>query len=165
MKRLAVLLAVAACGTTPPLVQHPTDPVVDDAMVTVWAREIREVARDGDWILSREDLSRAAMYDAHRDSVIESLADVRETPLLQLLARDGHVIVVRPSKMTAEDEAVALVRARGRLGTSLSGSDLVYWASQTEAREGPSDHPIAPADLMQYGEIIYWSGRHTVVIK
>jgi hypothetical protein len=139
--------------------------VVDDATVQVWAREIRDVARDGDWILSREDLSHAAMYDARRDTVIESLADVRETPLVQVLARDGNVIVVRPSKMTAQDESFALGRARGRLGASLSGSDLVYWASQTEARNGPSEHPVAPADLMQYGEIIYWSGRHTVVIK
>jgi hypothetical protein len=139
--------------------------VVDGATVETWAHEIRDVARDGDWILSREDLSRAAMYDARRDSVIESLSGVRETPLVVLLARDRHVIVVRPSKMTAEDEAVALGRARGRLGASLTGSDLVYWASQTEARNGPAEHPLAPADLMQYGEIIYWSGRHTVVIK
>jgi hypothetical protein len=38
-------------------------------------------------------------------------------------------------------------------------SELVYWASQTEARSGTTESIITPADLMKYGEVIYWSGK------
>src|SRR5215813_3993673 len=168
MKRLAVLLAVAACEPKSQLVQHPTDPSVDATLATTWAHEIHGVARDGDWILSRrgEEMSYASIYDARHDTVIEAgAAGVREIPLTELLGRERDVIVVRPNKMTAADEELALARARSEVGAKHEGSELVYWASQTEARNGAHDGAMTAADLMQYGEVIYWSGNRTVVIK
>ena len=38
-------------------------------------------------------------------------------------------------------------------------SELVYWASQTAARSGVRERVITPANLMKYGEVIYWSGK------
>jgi hypothetical protein len=37
----------------------------------------------------------------------------------------------------------------------------VWWASETEARTGARERAVAPADLMKYGEVIYWSGRRS----
>lgn len=171
------------------MVHRPGDQAADVAVSELWAAEIRSTARDGDWLLSRsyyavgdviavatpgEDLSHASMYDATRDMVIESVGEgVREVPLVTFLKRNHYVIVVRPSKMTAADQAHALARAKTKLGLpfDMRGmfgfdnpdawycSELVYWASQTEARSGIHETVITPADLMKYGEVIYWSGK------
>ena len=191
---LAVLLGVTASGCAPTqvksvMVHRPADKVADEAIDEMWAAEIRNVARDGDWFLSRsyyavgdaiavltrgEDLSHAAIYDKSRDMVVESVGEgVREVTLVAFLKRNHYVIVVRPSNMTAADQAHALARAKTKLGLpfDIRGmvgidnpnawycSELVFWASQTEARTGASETVITPADLMKYGEVIYWSGK------
>ncbi|MDQ3339502.1 MAG: hypothetical protein M4D80_30425 [Myxococcota bacterium] len=197
MKRLllaCLVLSAAVSGCAPTqaksvLVHRPEDKAADVAVSELWASEIRNVARDGDWFLSRsysalgdvvavatlgEDLSHASMYDATRDMVIESINEgVREVPLVRFLKRNHYVIVVRPSNMTKADQAHALARAKTKLGLpfDIRGmfgfdnpdawycSELVYWASQTEARSGMPETVVTPPDLMKYGEVIYWSGK------
>jgi uncharacterized protein YycO len=189
---LVLSAAVTGCGVTQMksvMVHPPEDKAANVAVNEMWASEIRNVARDGDWFLSRsyyavgdvvaittrgEDLSHASIYDATRDMVIESVnTGVREVPLLTFLKRNHYVIVVRPSNMTKADQAHALTRAKTKLGLpfDIRGmfgfdnpdawycSELVYWASQTEARSGMAEAVVTPSDLMKYGEVIYWSGK------
>jgi hypothetical protein len=186
----AVLMVLASCGDPPSMLLHrPVDPGVDAAVTRLWTGEIRHVARDGDWILTRsyflagdaiatvtpgESLSHASIYDAKHETVIEAVGSgIREIPLAQLVGRNHYVIVVRPSNMTAADQAEALARARTKLGgkfdaTGMFGfdhedefycSELVYWASQTAARSGSHERVVTPSNLMKYGEVIYWSGK------
>jgi hypothetical protein len=194
MKRIVALALVAAAATGCVakhniLISRPTDTGADEAVTALWTAEIKSVARDGDWILSRsyansghlityattgEDLSHASIYDAKKGTVIESIGSgVREIPLDQLVKRNHYLIVVRPQGMTAEEQTHAVDRARTKIGlpfdyTGAVGvddpdkwycSELVFWASQTEARTGASELVITPADLMKYGEVVYWSGR------
>lgn len=193
MKRLlglAVLAAaVTACSDKAVLVQRPADQTADAAVTAMWTHEIANVARDGDWLLTRsyaavgdviavatpgEDLSHASIYDATKGTVIEAIGSgVREIPLEQLVARNHYVIVVRPSHMTAADQTFAVARARTKVGAPFDyagmfgfGSDdkwycseLVAWASQTEARNHVIESVMTPPDLLKYGEVIYWSGK------
>ncbi len=170
-------------------VHRPEDKAADTAVTALWAHEIHGVARDGDWLLTRsyyaladaivklapgEELSHASIYDAQRDTVIEAVGSgVREIPLSELLARNHYVIVVRPTGMTVADQEQALDRARTQVGTAFDKagmfgiddpeafycSELVYWASQTAARSGRTETVVTPADLMSYGQVIYWSGK------
>jgi uncharacterized protein YycO len=185
----AAIATLSACAAKSPVIHRPEDARVDAAISAMWAAEIRRVARDGDWLLSRayyatsdlivlgtagEALSHGSMYDASRDAVIESIASgVREIPLEQFVARNHLILVVRPSNMTADDGKAARARARTKLGakfdsTGMFGIDdpdrfycteLVYWASETAARTGSHERIVTPADLMKYGEVIYWSGK------
>ncbi len=196
MLKLVTVAAFVVTGCNHPsfIVHRPDDPKADAAVTALWAQEIRRVARDGDWILTRsyfavadaitlvapgEPLSHASIYDAHHDSVIEAVGDgVREIPLAQLLDRNHYAIVVRPRHMSARDEADALARARSQLGApfSISGmlgledeegfycSELVYWAAQTADRGG-TDRVITPSDLLKYGEVIYWSGKRDEIFE
>jgi hypothetical protein len=171
------------------MIHRPEDKVADSAVTELWAAEIRNVARDGDWFLSRsyyavgdlialttrgEDLSHAALFDKTRDMVVESVGEgVREVPLVTFLKRNHYVIVVRPDNMTVADQAHALARAKTKIGLpfDIRGmfgfdnpdawycSELVWWASQTEARSGHHETIVTPPDLMKYGEVIYWSGK------
>jgi Permuted papain-like amidase enzyme, YaeF/YiiX, C92 family len=185
---LVATLAASACSAKSVVVHRPQDPGVDVAVTALWDHDVRRIARDGDWILSRsyylvgdviaavtpgEDLSHASIYDADRGTVIEAVGDgVREIPLAQLLQRNHYVIVVRPSNMTAADQRTAVARAHTRVGSKFDKagmfgfdnpeafycSELVYWASEVEARNGGHERVVTPADLMKYGEVIYWSG-------
>ena len=173
------------------LVKRPVSKDVDAAVTAMWSHEIHGVAQDGDWILSRSyfmladaiskttggvDLSHASIYDAKRDTVIEAVgAGVREIPLSELIQRNHYLIVVRPSGMTAEQRAHAVERARSRIGTEfdkaglfgfnneskLYCSELVWWASQVELRTGDHHRVITPSELMEYGEVVYWSGQRS----
>lgn len=195
MKRLGAGLllfatfVLSACSATSVSVHRPQRTDIDGAVTMLWGHDVRRIARDGDWILSRsyyligdviatvtpgEDLSHASIYDAEHGTVIEAVGEgVREIPLAQLLHRNHYIFVVRPSNMTAADRRAAVARARTRIGSKFDTagmfgfddpdafycSELVYWASQAEARNGGHDHVITPADLMEYGEVIYWSGE------
>jgi len=192
MTRIAILMVASvlgACSHPSVLVKRPTDPDIDRAVTVMWTSEIGDVARDGDWILTRsyylvgdaisaaapgESLSHASIYDAEHHTVIEAVGSgVREIPLAQLIERNHYVIVVRPSNMTARDQHEAVLRARTKLGakfdiTGMFGidhqdqyycSELVFWASQTAARNGTQERIVTPSDLMKYGEVIYWSGK------
>jgi len=153
MKLATALLALSACAPHLASVRAPT-PVDGTAVTALWASEIRLVARDGDWLIASagDEPTSAAMYDA-RGLALEASGPV---PLEQLVATAHAVIVVRPANMTADDEAAALARAR--TDSAADGATLVYRASQTEARTGAHAQAITPAELMQYGEVIYWSG-------
>jgi hypothetical protein len=185
---LAAISISSACSARSRLIHRPDDARVDAAITAMWTAEIRRTARTGDWLLSRayylvsdlivlgtsgEALSHGSIYDASRDTVIESIGSgVREIPLEQLVARNHLVLVVRPSNMTAADGRAAVARARTRIGapfdaTGMFGfddpdrfycSELVYWASQTAARTGSHERVVTPSDLMMYGEVISWSG-------
>lgn len=173
------------------MVKRPESPAVDTAVTAMWSHEIHKVAKDGDWILTRsyfmvadmislatpgEDLSHASIYDAKRDTVIEAVGDgVREIPLSQLVQRNHYVIVVHPSGMTDAQRTRSVERARSRLGTPFDTrgmlglddpdkvycSELVWWAAQGELRTGDHHRVITPGDLMDYGEVVYWSGKRT----
>ncbi len=171
------------------LVHRPESPVVDTAVTTMWTSEIASVARDGDWILTRsyyavsdaiaklapgEDLSHASIYDAKRGMVIESIGSgVREIPLSNLVSRNHYLIIVRPSNMTAAEQTEAVERARTKIGLPFDYaggvgfdnpdkwycSELVWWASKTEERSGVHETVITPSNLLDYGQVIYWSGK------
>ncbi len=171
------------------MVHRPDNAAADQHVTQMWTREIASVARDGDWILSRsyfiggdaitaltggEDLSHASMIDVTHGTIIEAVGSgIREIPLSQLVGRNHYLIVVRPTGMTAADQKRALDRARTTVGgefdaTGLFGidneekfycSELVWWASETEARSGQHERIVTPADLMKYGEVLYWSGK------
>lgn len=194
MNRLAVVAlvvaAVAGCGGEPKsvLLKRPENRAADVAVTNLWASDIKRTAQDGDWILSRgyyvssdaiatltigEDLSHASIYDAKRGTIIESVGSgVREITLEALLQRNAHIIVVRPSGLTAEQGTRAVERARSRLGQKFDVfgmiglgehdkvycSELVWWASQIEQRTGDHQIVITPTELMDYGQVVYWSG-------
>jgi uncharacterized protein YycO len=183
------LVTTAACSAKSVAIHRPESPDVDAAITAMWTHEVQSIARDGDWILSRayaatsdlivlgttgEGVSHGSMYDAQHATVIESVASgVREIPLDTFVGRNHFVIIVRPSNTSATDGTRAVERARSKVGlpfdaTGMFGfddpdkfycSELVYWASQTEARTGSHELVITPSDLMKYGEVIYWSGK------
>lgn len=189
---LTVLACVLFTGCAEPksfLVKRPEDKQLDVAVTEMWSGEIANVARDGDWILSRsyyaiadaitkiapgEELSHASIYDAKRGMIIEAVnAGVREIPLADLVQRNHYMIIVRPRHQTAEEGTAAVARARAAIGTPFDHmgffglqddnkfycSELAWWASQGEARYGVHETIITPANLMEYGEVVYWSGK------
>jgi len=171
------------------LLKRPESAETNSAVTDLWTSEIAKVAQDGDWILSRsyymtsdaiatfsggEDLSHASIYDAKRGTIIESIGSgVREIPLRQLVDRNAHLIVVHPSGMTEQQRSRAVERARSRMGQKFDYgavvglgsedrvycSELVWWASQVELRTGAHERVITPSELMDYGQVVYWSGE------
>jgi hypothetical protein len=78
--------------------------------------------------------------------------------------------------MSAAERRHSVERARSRLGTPfdtigmLTGidnkdavycSELVWWAAQGELRTGDHHTMITPSEMMQYGEVVYWSGKRS----
>src|SRR5688572_6603323 len=100
--RLCVVAALAMLATTVTgcaephsmLLKRPENQVADKAVTQLWADEIKRVAQDGDWLLTRgyfitsdavsvftggEDISHASIYDAKKGTIIEAVnAGVRE---------------------------------------------------------------------------------------
>lgn len=185
---IAVALGLVACTRPPPRAAGPAELRLDRAVDTLWADEIRRVARDGDWLLTRsfsaggdliaglspgEDVSHASIVDVTRGTVIEAITPVvREIPLEALLSRNRHVLVVRPAGVDAAASARAVERARSQLGApfdlwGLVGypqedrwycSELAYWASGLQDRLGPRT-VLFPSRLVELGEVLYYSGR------
>jgi len=178
-------LAMAAPGCAGSIVhKKPENVQVNDAMTELWARDIRRVAKSGDWILTRsysktgdaivgvtvgESFSHAVVYDAERGTVIEAINPVvREVPLESLLARNRYAVVVRPVGIGQAKREQTVARARRAIGAGFdySGlvglddqdrfycSELAAWASQIP------DQPliVTPADLFDRAEVIYLSG-------
>lgn len=196
MTRLARLPATAilllgilgGCWKGSLYAERPKDRVVDFAIDKLWADEIRRVARDGDWIVSRsltstgdlltmvssgEKFSHASIVDVTHGTIIEAITPVvREISLEELLSRNWYVVVVRPSGQTAEEAKASLERARGELGKEFDlwgfvgypqpglwyCTELVYWASGFEESHG-AHAVLFPNELLDYGEVIYYSGR------
>jgi hypothetical protein len=184
----ALLTLGAGCWQGSLHAERPRDKKVDRAIDRMWADEIRRVARDGDWIVSRsltangdmisaiqfgEKWSHASIVDVGRGTVIEGITPVvREISLEELMARNWYVAVVRPTGLSAEASKEALARARAQLGKPFDWwgfvgypqpdkwycTELVYWASGFEESHGI--HAILfPNELLDYGEVVYYSGR------
>lgn len=180
---LALVVAVSACSGS--LVhKKPESPALNQATTDLWARDIRRVAKSGDWILTRsysktgdaivgitrgESFSHAVVYDAERGTVIEAINPVvREVPLEQLLKRNRYAVVVRPIDIDDARRAATVRRARSKVGASFDYrgmlgindkdrfycSELAAWASDIP------NQPIVvtPADLYERAEVVYISG-------
>jgi uncharacterized protein YycO len=187
---VASLLLLVACGEPHSIIVHrPEDKHVDALVTRMWSHQIRHVARDGDWLLTRsywlmadaitlstggEGISHASIYDAKHDTVIEAVGSgVREIPLEELVQRNHYVIVVRPTGMSARAAASAVQKARTQLGTEFDKagmlgfddpekfycSELVWWASDGDTRTDDEPVVITPSDLIKYGEVIFYSGK------
>ena len=104
--------------------------------------------------------------------IIEAMTPVvREKPLEHFLARNRYVIVVRPRGQDAAARHQTVVRARSVIGapfdiTGMLGlgrpeafycSEMLYWASGLDAID--PQRIITPAELLQHGEVVYFSGR------
>jgi len=188
----AVVLAVLAasgCWHGSLYASRPKDRLVDDAINKLWADDIRRVARDGDWILSRsltpqgdmiswvtlegEKFSHASMVDVTHGTVIEAITPVvREIPLEELMARNWYVVVVRPTGLSAEDSKVALDRARSQLGVEFDLWGFVGFQEQSKwyctelvywasglVEKKGTQVILFPNELMDVGEVVYYSGR------
>jgi hypothetical protein len=188
---IAIAISAAGCSARSVSIHRPGDAGVDRAITAKWEADLRRLARDGDWIVSRayyltsdlivlgtagEALSHGSIYDATRGTVIESVGSgVRELPLAAFLERNHVAILVRPFELTAAESRAAVARARSRVGaafdvTGMLGVDdpdrfycteLVFWASQIPERTGARERVITPADLLKYGEVVYWSGERS----
>src|SRR5688572_15967976 len=187
---LLLMALLGACNATSIAVKRPTDPALDHTITTMWADEIRAVAQDGDWILSRsyylvgdvislapgEDLSHASIYSATSGTVIEAVTPVvREIPLEKLIERNHYLIVVRPSKTTPAERSASVVKARGELGVAFDKrgmfglddeatwycTELVYWASGVATRHQDEQTVVTPPEMLQFGQVVYWSGQRT----
>jgi hypothetical protein len=176
----------AACSAPSFIVRRPERGVADRAVTAMWVRDVRRVARSGDWLLTRSysmvgdvialatsgaNLSHASVYDAERGTVIEAIDPaVREVPLEHLVDRNHYVLVVRPSGQSAEAGRAAVARARtavgaefdfmGMLGAGSDGrfycSELVAWASRSALA---TEWVVVPSDLLDGGTVVYFSGR------
>lgn len=181
---LLCTLFASACGGGSLVISKPKNAQVNSAVTDLWARDIRRVARSGDWILTRsysitgdavvgvtlgESFSHAVVYDAERDTIIEAINPVvREVSLEALLARNRYAVVVRPIGISEQKRHDTLARARSVIGrdfdyfgmiglddeSSFYCSELAAWASQIP------NQPliVTPADLYERGELIYISG-------
>jgi hypothetical protein len=186
---ITVLMAalLGACWHGSLAADRPKDKAVDAAIDRLWADEIRRVARDGDWILSRsltaqgdmvvaisgvsgpEAFSHASIVDVTHGTIIEAITPVvREIPLEELMSRNRHVVVVRPRGLSAEESKAALERARGELGKPFDfwgfigyeEADKWYCSELVYWASGFGKQTVLiPNELIGYGEVIYYSGR------
>lgn len=179
--------AHAGCWEGSLAADRPKDKAVDLAISQMWADEIRRIARDGDWILSRSltwegdtisfltgnpAFSHASIVDVTRGTIIEATTpEVREIPLEQLMQRNRYVVVVRPTGVTAERSLQALELSRAQIGMAFDlwgfigyedpdkwyCSEMLFWASGLEEEHG-KEIVLMPKDMLNYGEVIYYSG-------
>jgi hypothetical protein len=185
---VAVCLAQAGCYHGSLYADRPKNKLVDLAISQMWADEIRRIARDGDWILSRsltwegdtiafltgyEQFSHASIVDVTHGTIIEATTpEVREISIEELMQRNRHVVVVRPNGISAERSRLALDYARAQLGLAFDlwgfvgyeepdkwyCTELIFWASGMEELHG-KEVVLMPKEMMKYGEVIYYSGR------
>jgi uncharacterized protein YycO len=185
---LVLTLLLASCYHGSLYASRPKDKAVDEAITKMWADEIRKIARDGDWIISRsltwegdmiatlvggEQYSHASVIDVTHGTIVEATTPmVREIPLEQLMARNWYVVLLRPNDMTAEEAKASLELQRAQVGKpfDLYGfigypeedkwycSELVYWASGMEEKHG-KHVVILPRQLLKYSQVLYYSGR------
>lgn len=183
---LVLLGGGAACSSPSFIVRRPERGIADRAVTAMWVRDVRRVARSGDWLLTRSysligdvialatsgaNVSHASVYDAERGTVIEAIAPaVREVPLEHLVDRNHYVLVVRPLGSSAEAGRAAVARARsavgaefdflGMLGAGSDGrfycSELVAWASRSALA---TEWVVVPSELMDGGTVLYFSGQ------
>lgn len=150
---------------------------------------VRAVLQHGDWLVTRGihptdnavatatnmPLSHAALYDAERNAVIESEAQgVHSTPLDEFFAKTHRIMVLRPMRLSPENAASAVQRARALIGKGYNFAGLVglnqkdrYYCTQVliEAYkpylrdlENPIPIVIKPGQMYHWARIIYDSG-------
>jgi uncharacterized protein YycO len=187
---IAALLVATGCGGGSMKIHKPTDQKVNDNITAMWQRDIRKVARSGDWLLTRsysvngdvittvargEEVSHASIYDARTGTIIEARRPtVQEVPLENLLARNDLVIVVRPRSPNGAQGTASVDRARAAVGTEfdlqgmlgLGDNDQKFYCSELvywASAMDPVNRPriITPASLVDYGEVVYYGGRRT----
>ncbi len=185
---LALLIKVAlvqlACGGSV-LVKRPKHAPTDRAITALWVDEIRHIAKPGDILLSRsyslpgdiiavgtsgEDLSHAALWDAERGVVIEAITPrVHTVSLDKFVHRNRYIILVRPRGLTDAQRVAAVERARGAIGLGfdvlgmlgINDRDDKYYCTELVADAiGGIDagRIITPNELMEYGDVVYFSG-------
>lgn len=187
---IAWLLLGSGCSAR--MLTRPASPSLDRLITRMWVAEMRAHLRHGDWILARSysgtgdiiarftggvDLSHSVMWDAQRETVIESIQPItREISLESLVHRNHYLYIVRPAYLNDRDREIAVARARSMLG---SGYDLVglligirdsrktycslllFWASDMASRNVEEPLVVAPSDLLLLGEAVYFSGVRT----
>lgn len=177
--------SLSGCGAGSLVHQRPTSAESNREVTQMWLRDIKRTARTGDWILTRsyslngdlivagsggESISHSSIYDARTGTIIEAVRpSIREVPLEALLDRNRVAIVVRPTGLSESERIASVERARTKVGTEFDTaglfgfgddsrfycSELLYWASRID---GDKPFVITPASLMEYGELIYYSG-------
>ncbi len=185
---LAGSVLVSGCATH--FYEKPLAPVQKRTWNETTTQNIRQNARDGDWIVARgyhltdnsvavltnNVFSHAAMVDLSHDQVIEAEASgVHTTPLNEFVARLHRVMLVRPVWSTVQTGQTALHTAQGWIGrpydfTGLIGlgtperfycSELALKAYQPFFRnEDNSPAVIEPGQLIFYGQVLYDTGAH-----
>lgn len=186
---LAALLLSGCHTVAPRLfVKRPADDSLDRAISKLWAEEIRRVARDGDWLLGRsygkpgvaivalttgEEFSHAAVVDISHDTVVEAVhPQVQEISLERFVHRYRYIAVVRNPRLSDDERRATIDLARAEVGAEfdLGGmvgfdnpdrwycTELVWWANGMDAEFGRPTI-IEPNEMLDYGELIYFSGR------
>lgn len=157
------------------------------AEIQSWQRAIEERGGNGMWLVSRgyrggDDFvalvtcsrySHVGILDHEKSEVIESLWSGNvATPLQEFLRLSHRVVLVRPKGWTAEKGALALNKAREKLGKKydfcgLIGfpstnrwycSELAAWCwGRPSDRAGPW-HVIHPRRHLKMGDVLFSSG-------
>jgi hypothetical protein len=177
------------------VVDRPKDPRIDTAYTAIWTDEIERDGQDGDIVLRRgyaalsdviafvsvdsggddaDNLTHAAVYDAHARTVIEAVnPEVREVPLADFVRSSHRVVLLRPNLSAAARRRV-VKRARSQVGAGFdySGfvgvddperfycSELVAWALSTEM-DVHAGNLVEPSELLGYGTVLFDSGPRT----
>ena len=178
---VALALTPACSGSL--VHKKPQSAHINDSITQLWARDIKRVARSGDWILTRsyskagdiivaltpgESFSHASIYDAERGTIIEAVdSGVREVPLESLLQRNRYAVIIRPTGQTLKQGKLALNNARSVIGAKFDHAGLVgfnnpeqFYCSELLLWANAIDMPpiVSPSSLYGMGELIYLSG-------
>lgn len=185
---LALLaLALAGCAATRAVEISPSPEVRAAGDAEAVAR-IRDLGRDGDWLVIRgyhlsdhfvatvtnNPFSHAAVLDVERDRVIEAESKgIHFTPLAEFVAKSHRLMLIRPVWSSAASGPAALAKARSLVGRQydflgLIGVDVPdrYYCSELTLEvyrpyiraEDVVPRPIEPGKLHYWGRVLYDSG-------
>jgi hypothetical protein len=167
-------------------VPTPKGPAAE-ALTARWLETVAEKAQQGMWLVVRGShigdqvvamgtagtLTHAAVLDKTKNEVIEAVAEgVVATPLTAFLAQAHRLEIVRPPGYTPEEGAMAVARARSRighkydwLGTLGAGSEERYYCTELAVdawrgrdRGWNTGKVILPAEVPRLGEVLFDSG-------
>ncbi|MEZ4403868.1 MAG: YiiX/YebB-like N1pC/P60 family cysteine hydrolase [Kofleriaceae bacterium] len=190
----AIALAAAALATSTAcnhsmVVSRPADHKLDDAYTTMWVKDLRANAQDGDLVLRRgyavlsdvivtvtggPAMSHAAIYDGETGTLIDAVSSgVREVPADRFINASHHWMIIRPANRSAAERRAAVLRARGAIGTGFDFtgfvglddpdrfycSELVAWALDVRDDVFLEDVLVAPGELTAVGPVVFDSGE------
>ncbi|MBK9035844.1 MAG: hypothetical protein IPL61_32115 [Myxococcales bacterium] len=169
------------------VVARPKEQKLDSAYTTMWVRDLRAHAQDGDIVLRRgyavlsdvillvtvgAPMSHAAIYDGETGTLIDAVSSgVREVPAERFLDAAHRWMIVRPANRTPAQRRAAVARARASIGTGFDFagfvgidnpdrfycSELVAWALDDRDGLFADDLLVTPAELTAVGPTIYAS--------